>query len=193
MSKDHLLAARTLNEMSELEKEQVFEALIFASKEPIQKKELVELFGTEQEVKKLIDKLKSFYKDRGIELFTTDKSIAFRTSVNIADIASFPIIEKKKIPKAALETLTIIAYYQPVTRPDIEKIRGVSISKGTLDLLIDERWISVGRRRKSPGQPATFVTTETFLDHFGLSSIQDLPGISELKEAGFANVQLPLE
>ena len=193
MSKDHLLAARTLNEMSDLEKEQVLEALIFASKEPIQKKELVALFGTEQEVKKLIDKLKSFYKDRGVQLFTTEKSIAFRTSVNIADIASFPIIEKKKIPKAALETLTIIAYYQPVTRPDIEKIRGVSISKGTLDLLIDEKWISLGRRRNSPGQPATFVTTETFLDHFGLSSIRDLPGINELKEAGFADVQLPLE
>ncbi len=192
MSNDNLLAARTLDEMSELEKEQVFEALIFASREPIQKKELVALFGTEEEVERLVYKLLSFYKDRGIQLCVTEKSIAFRTSANIVGITSFPITEKKKIPKAALETLTIIAYYQPVTRSDIEKIRGVSISKGTLDLLLDEKWISLGRRKKSPGRPATFITTETFLDKFGLSSIQDLPGISELKEAGFADVQLPL-
>ena len=193
MSKDHLLTARTLDEMSDIEKEQVLEALIFASKDPVQKKELVALFGTVEEVERLVNKLLSFYRDRGIQLHTTEKSVAFRTSANIADITNFPIIEKKKIPKAALETLTIIAYYQPVTRSDIEKIRGVSISKGTLDFLIDEKWIGLGRRKKSPGRPATFVTTETFLDHFGLSSIQDLPGTKELKEAGFSDVQLPLE
>ncbi len=191
MTSDHLLAARTLSEMSDLEREKVFEALIFASKEPVSKKELAAIFESEDEVETLINRLKSFYEDRGIQVFSTKKSVAFRTASNIKHLANFPIIERKKLSRAAIEALTIIAYYQSVTRSDIERIRGVSISKGTLDVLLEERWINLGRRKNGPGRPGTFITTETFLDHFGLSSIKDLPGIDELKQAGFANIELP--
>ena len=192
MQNDQLLAARTLSEMSDLEREKVFEALIFASREPVPKKELAVMFGSEDEVTKLIDKLKNFYDGRGIQVFSTKKSVAFRTSADIKHLTNFPIIEKKKISKAAIETLTIIAYYQPITRPEIEKIRGVSISKGTLDILLEEGWISLGKRKITPGRPGTFITTEGFLDHFGLISIKDLPGIEELKQAGFGKIELPI-
>ena len=110
----------------------------------------------------------------------------------VLNLTNFPIIEKKKLSKAAIETLTIIAYYQPITRPEIEKIRGVSISKGTLDILLEEGWISLGKRKITPGRPGTFITTEGFLDHFGLISIKDLPGIEELKQAGFGKIELPI-
>ena len=150
------------------------------------------MFGSEEEVMKLIDKLKNFYDGRGIQVFSTKKSVAFRTSADIKHLTSFPIIETKKLSKAAIETLTIIAYYQPITRPEIEKIRGVSISKGTLDILIEEGWISLGKRKITPGRPGTFITTEGFLDHFGLISIKDLPGIEELKQAGFGKIELPI-
>ena len=192
MKNDRLLASQTLDEMSDLERERIFEALVFASKEPIQKKDLIEMFGSESDVSRLIDSLKKFYHGRGIEVFSTKKSVAFRTSADIKHLTSFPIIEKKKLSKAAIETLTIIAYYQPITRPEIEKIRGVSISKGTLDILLEEGWISLGKRKITPGRPGTFITTEGFLDHFGLISIKDLPGIEELKEAGFGKIELPI-
>ncbi len=192
MSDDQLLAARAVSEMSTSDKEKIFEALIFASKEPIQKKELVAIFDSEEEVEKLTERLRKFYDGRGIQVFVTKKSIAFRTASNIKHLTKFPITEKKKLSRAAIETLTIIAYFQPVTRTDIEKVRGVSISKGTLDILIEERWISLGKRKSSPGRPATFITTEVFLDHFGLNSIKDLPALDELKEAGFSKIELPL-
>ena len=192
MINDRLLASRSLDEMSDLERERIFEALVFASKEPIQKKDLIEMFGSESEVSRLIDSLKKFYHGRGIEVFATKKSIAFRTSSEIKHLVNFPIIERKKLSKAAVETLAIIAYYQPVTRLEIEKIRGVSISRGTLDILIEEGWIALGRRKSSPGRPGTFITTEIFLDHFGLESIKELPGLEELKEAGFGKLDLSL-
>ena len=184
MQNDQLLAARTLSEMSNQEREKVFEALIFASREPVTKKDLAVMFGSEDEVKKLIDKLKNFYDGRGIQVFSTKKSVAFRTSADIKHLTNFPIIEKKKISKAAIETLAIIVYHQPVTRAEIEEIRGVAFGTNTLDILMELNWVKPQGRKDVPGKPIQYGTTDDFLSHFNLQKLTDLPTVDELGSAG---------
>ena len=168
----------------EFEHLRLLEALLFASKEPINQKTLAQHFPPEADLGALLAKLQGDYAGHGINLVERDGAWAFRTA---ADLAGRLKIEKetvRRLSRAAAETLAVIAYHQPVSRAEIETIRGVATARGTLDVLIEAGWIKPGRRRETPGRPSTWVTTEGFLDHFGLSSLADLPGVDELKATG---------
>jgi segregation and condensation protein B len=128
--------------------------------------------------------LRHRYEGRGVQLGRFGEAWAFRTSADLGFLMSREVVETRKLSRAAIETLAIVAYHQPVTRAEIEEIRGVSVSGGTLDLLIELGWVRLGRRRAAPGRPMTFVVTQGFLDHFGLESERDLPGVGELRAAG---------
>ena len=136
------------------------------------------------EPEKALENLKEKYKSRGINLVKVGDCWALRTASDLSFLMQKETVEVRKLSRAAVETLSIIAYHQPVTRAEIEEIRGVSVSRGTIDLLMDLDWIKIGRRRMSPGRPVTFAITQNFLDHFGLESARDLPGLKELKSAG---------
>ena len=170
----------------------IVEALLFASSDPLDKKTLSEKLPKNSNIDEIINRLEDIYQNRGLELKKVGNKFMFKTAEDLSFIMQREAKAQKKLSKAAIETLTIIAYYQPITRPEIEKIRGVSISKGTLDILLEEGWISLGKRKITPGRPGTIITTEGFLDHFGLISIKDLPGIEELKQAGFGKIELPI-
>ena len=165
----------------------IIEALLFASQSPLAIDELQSRLphGIVIDVLKIIRSLQAHYEGRGIEVIEINKKWLIRTAPDLSDYMVRDVVEHKKLSKSALETLGIIAYHQPVTRPEIENIRGVALSKGTLDHLMQIGWIRLGTRRETPGRPVTFVTTDNFLEHFGLKSIKDLPGIKELKDAGF--------
>ena len=128
--------------------------------------------------------LRRRYEGRGVKLVRVGEAWAFRTAADLGFLMSREVVETRKLSRAAIETLAIVAYHQPVTRAEIEEIRGVSVSGGTLDQLIELGWVRLGRRRMTPGRPMTFVVTQGFLDHFGLESERDLPGIAELRAAG---------
>lgn len=163
----------------------VIEALVFASDKPVEEARLSERLPDGMELAPLMQVLKSHYEGRGVNLVKVGRAWAFRTA---PDLAAELVIEResrRKLSRAAVETLAVIAYHQPVTRAEIEEIRGVSQSKGTLDVLLEAGWIKPGRRRQTPGRPATWSTTPAFLDHFGLESLKDLPGVAELRAAGF--------
>ena len=128
--------------------------------------------------------LRRRYEGRGVELSRVGDGWAFRTAADLGFLMSREVVETRKLSRAAIETLAIVAYHQPVTRAEIEEIRGVSVSGGTLDQLIELGWVRLGRRKMTPGRPMTFVVTQGFLDHFGLESDRDLPGIAELRAAG---------
>ena len=132
----------------------------------------------------LLQTLQADYETRGVHLIHVDGAWAFRTAPDLSDALSMERHTHKKMSKAALETLAIIAYHQPVTRAEIEDIRGVTTHRGTIDILIEAQWIKPGRRRESPGRPLTWVTTTAFLDHFNLESLIDLPGMDDLKASG---------
>jgi segregation and condensation protein B len=136
------------------------------------------------EPEQALKNLKEKYKSRGINLVKVGDCWALRTASDLSFLMQKETVEVRKLSRAAVETLAIIAYHQPVTRAEIEEIRGVSVSRGTIDLLMDLDWIKIGRRRMSPGRPVTFTITQNFLDHFGLESARDLPGLKELKSAG---------
>ena len=140
-------------------------------------------------IKVILEKLRSFYTGRGIELRNISNKWFFRTSPDLGEYLKIEKIVPKKLSRAATETLAIIAYHQPITRAEIEEIRGVMISRGTVDLLLEEGWIRPRGRKKVPGRPLTWGTTNEFLDHFGLESLSDLPGIDELKAAGLLDSQ----
>ncbi len=162
----------------------MLEAILFASAEPVPIGELRRRLPVEFDIRPAIERLSKRYEDRGVTLVRVGDGWAFRTA---PDLGHLMIREKKvlrKLSRAALETLAIIAYHQPATRAEIEEIRGVSVSRGTLDQLIEIGWVGIGRRKKTPGRPATFTVTRAFLDHFGLESVSDLPGLKELREAG---------
>lgn len=162
----------------------LIEALLFASAEPMDETSLNERLPEDTDVAGLLRELSELYANRGVHLVQVGKKWAFRTA---PDLAAYLRTEKavpRKLNRAAIETLTIVAYHQPITRPEIEEIRGVSLSRGTLDVLLEAGWVKPGRRKEGPGRPLTWVTTDSFLDHFGLASIKDLPGIEELKAAG---------
>lgn len=166
--------------------DRVIEAILFAAPEPLAMKEiLARVQGWDAKiVTDSLERLTEVYEDRGITLVCRDDAWAFRTAPDLGSYLTMERSIEKKLSRAAMETLAIIAYHQPVTRAEIENIRGVAVGKGTLDLLIESGWIQPGRRREVPGRPLTWKTAPAFLDHFGLESLNDLPGMEDLKAAG---------
>ena len=162
----------------------VLEALIFASAEPVSYKVLKDKMPDGVDLDALLNELKDHYANRGINLVRRGKGWVFRTDPQIADALAVDRTVTRKLSRAAIETLAICAYHQPITRAEIEEIRGVSLSKGTMDVLFEAGWIRPMGRRRTPGRPVTWGTTEGFLDQFAMESIDDLPGINELKAAG---------
>jgi segregation and condensation protein B len=169
----------------------IAEALLFASREPLAEAVLVEAMPEGADLKAVLSHLQNHYASRGINLLNIGGKWTFRTATDLGYLMRKEVEEPKKLSRAAMETLAILAYHQPVTRAEIEEIRGVSTSKGTLDVLMETGWIRMRGRRKTPGRPITFGTSEAFLSHFGLSAISDLPGLDELKSAGMFDGHLP--
>ncbi|CAM5609578.1 Segregation and condensation protein B [Mycolicibacterium aubagnense] len=167
------------------------EAIVFASAEPVTEKQLAQRLPDGVDVAAAMAELQDIYSRRGVNLVRVGDSWAFRTAGDLAFLMSRDSIQQKKLSRAALEVLAIIAYHQPVTRAEIEDIRGVETSKGTLDTLLETEWIRMRGRRKTPGRPVTYGTTDKFLDHFALEEIRDLPGIEELKGAGLLSTRMP--
>jgi segregation and condensation protein B len=167
------------------------EALLFASAEPLDDKDLAARLPDGIDLDTVMARLQAEYAPRGVNLMRIAGRWTFRTASDLSWLMSRQSVEPKKLSRAAVETLAIIAYHQPVTRTEIEDIRGVSTSKGTLDVLLETGWIRPRGRRKTPGRPITFGTTDTFLGHFGLQSIGDLPGLDELKGTGLLDGRLP--
>ena len=168
----------------------IIEAIIFSSSEPVKTELLEKKVPASISLIDLLNELKEEYSERGIHLEQINNSWAFRTSPVVSENLIIERVVRKSLSRPALETLSIIAYHQPVTRAEIENIRGVSISKGTLDNLLELEWIKPKGRRKSPGRPLTWGTTEKFLDVFGLKDLSSLPGLSELKSAGLIGSKL---
>ena len=162
----------------------IMEALLFASAEPLTERVLANRLPEDADIKGLLKALRLIYADRGVNLVRSGASWAFRTSPELADYLNKEVEVARKLSRAAIETLAIVGYHQPVTRAEVEEIRGVSISKGTLDVLMEEEWIKPRGRRQTPGRPLQWGTTDSFLDHFGLETIRELPGVDELKAAG---------
>jgi segregation and condensation protein B len=162
----------------------IAEAMLFAASEPLEESEIARRMPEGLAVGDVLARLKHDYAARGVNLVRVGKKWLFRTAADLGWLLSKEIVEPKKLSRAALETLAIVAYHQPVTRAEIEDIRGVAISKGTMDVLIETGWVRLRGRRRTPGRPLTYGTTEAFLLHFGLEAIGDLPGLEELKGAG---------
>ena len=169
----------------------ILEALLFASNEPLSLNMLSEHLDDDDDVQLLVGELQALYAARGVNLVQVGTKWAFRTAPDLGYLLERHGVEQRKLSKAALETLAIIAYHQPVTRGEIEEIRGVAISKGTLDVLIECEWVRLRGRRRAPGRPITYGTTDGFLDHFGIATVRDLPGLKELKSAGLLSGNLP--
>lgn len=167
-----------------IQKLRLLEALLFASAEPLDEETLAGRLGRDTDVLDLIEELRAHYAARGVNLVRTGAGWSFRTALDLAPLLRQEEEVSKKLSRAAIETLAIIAYHQPVTRAEIEAIRGVATSKGTLDILMENGWIRPGRRRETPGRPLTWISTDHFLDHFGLESLRDLPGVEDLRAAG---------
>ena len=162
----------------------IIEALIFASPEPISERAIQSRLTDDVDLSALLIELQTHYESRGVNLVRVGKSWAFRTAQDVSELLNKEVDVGRAPSRAAIETLAICAYHQPVTRAEIEEIRGVSLSKGTLDLLFEANWIKPRGRRQTPGRPVTWGTTDAFLDHFGLNDIRDLPGMEDLKAAG---------
>jgi segregation and condensation protein B len=169
----------------------LLEALLFAAAEPLDEKMLARPLPGDVDVHAALRQLQADYAPRGVNLVRIAGKWMFRTANDLAWLLSRESVEPKKLSRAALETLAIIAYHQPVTRAEIEEVRGVSASKGTLDVLLETGWVRLRGRRKAPGRPLTFGTSEAFLAHFGLEMLSDLPGLEELKGAGLLEPGLP--
>jgi segregation and condensation protein B len=162
----------------------MLEALLFAAAEPLSMKQIAERMPEGIDLEALLHELQTAYAGRGVNLRRADDCWAFRTAEDLAFVLKRQVVEQRRLSRAAIETLAVIAYHQPVTRAEIEEVRGVSLSRGTLDVLLEAGWIRLRGRRRTPGRPVTFGTTSAFLDHFGLESIGDLPGLADLKAAG---------
>jgi segregation and condensation protein B len=167
------------------------EAIVFASAEPVTEKVLAARLPEGIDIPLVMRELQALYEKRGVNLVRVGQGWAFRTAGDLAFLMSRDAQQQKRLSRAALEVLAIIAYHQPVTRAEIEEIRGVETSKGTLDTLLETEWIRLRGRRRSPGRPVTYGTTDKFLDHFNLSEIRDLPGLEELKGAGLLSARMP--
>ncbi|MBL4917802.1 SMC-Scp complex subunit ScpB [Tabrizicola sp. DMG-N-6] len=166
------------------EQERMVEAILFASAEPVTVAELTARMPHGCDPAEALVTLRRRYDGRGVRLVKVGDAWAFRTAPDLGHLMQKETVENRKLSRAAIETLAIVAYHQPVTRTEIEEIRGVAVSRGTVDQLIELEWIRFGRRRMTPGRPVTFVVTEQFLDHFGLESARDLPGMKDLRAAG---------
>ena len=166
------------------EQERMVEAVLFASARPLTVAELHGRLPHGCDAPAALEALARHYEGRGVRLRRTGDAWAFRTAPDLAHLLTREMVETRKLSRAATETLAIIAYHQPATRAEIEEIRGVAVSKGTMEQLFELDWIKLGPRRDSPGRPSTFVVTRTFLDHFGLTAPRDLPGLKELRAAG---------
>jgi segregation and condensation protein B len=169
----------------------IAEALLFASSGPVDEAEIARGLPEGVSVAAALERLRADFAPRGVNLARAGKKWFFRTAPDLSYILSRQRVEEKKLSRAALETLAIVAYHQPVTRAEIEEVRGVAISRGTLDVLLETGWVRLRGRRRAPGRPITYGTTEDFLMHFGLEQIGDLPGLDELKGAGLFDGRLP--
>ncbi|WP_421694946.1 SMC-Scp complex subunit ScpB [Aestuariivirga sp.] len=169
----------------------IVEAILFATAQPVDTAYVAGFLPEGTDVAALLADLKTNYANRGVNLVEVAGKWLFRTADDLGYILRREKVEERKLSKAAMETLAIIAYHQPVTRAEIEDIRGVAISKGTLDQLLEIGWVRMRGRRKTPGRPVTYGTTEAFLNHFGLNEVGDLPGLQELKGAGLLDANLP--
>jgi segregation and condensation protein B len=169
----------------------LLEAMLFASAEPLDEKSLAARLPQGIDVHAALERLQEEYAVRGVNLVRVNGKWTFRTATDLSWLLSKETIETRKLSRAAIETLAIIAYHQPVTRAEIEEIRGVTTSKGSVDVLLETGWIRPRGRRKSPGRPVTYGTNEAFLSHFGLDAVGDLPGLDELKGSGLLDGRLP--
>ncbi len=173
------------------EQERMIEAVLFASAEPVTIKELESRMPHGCDAAEAMVHLRKRYEGRGVAIVRVGDAYAIRTAPDLGFLMQKETVETRKLSRAAIETLAIIAYHQPVTRAEIEEIRGVSVSRGTVDQLLEMEWIRFGRRRMTPGRPVTFVVTQEFLDHFGLENARDLPGLKELRSAGLLESRPP--
>jgi segregation and condensation protein B len=173
------------------EQERMIEAMIFAATEPVSVRDLEARLPHGCDAAEALVHLRKRYAGRGVHLVRVGDGYAMRTALDLGFLMERETAEIRKLSRAAIETLAIIAYHQPVTRAEIEEIRGVSVSRGTVDQLLEMEWVRFGRRRMTPGRPVTFVVTDGFLGHFGLESARDLPGLKELRSAGLLDSRLP--
>jgi segregation and condensation protein B len=187
-SSDEAAATQRQSRPEEL---RLLEALLFAASEPLDEKVLAERLPDGVDVRAALRNLQTEYAARGVNLVRVAGKWTFRTANDLAWLLAKDVAEPKKLSRAALETLAIIAYHQPVTRAEIEEIRGVTASKGTVDVLLETGWVRLRGRRKAPGRPVTVGTSEAFLAHFGLDALSDLPGLEELKGSGILEGGLP--
>ena len=164
--------------------ERQVEAILFAADEPLDEESIQEKLKTRTNISKILESLEKQYKDRGVNLVYIAKKWSFRTSLNLSKFMNFQTYTKKKLSKAAIETLAIVVYHQPVTRSEIEDTRGVSFATGTLEILLELDWVRPSGRKDVPGKPIQYVTTDVFLSHFNLQKLSDLPNIEELTSAG---------
>ena len=169
----------------------ILEALLFAAEAPLDEKVLGSRLPAGIDVHALLQQLQREYASRGVNLVRIGGKWTLRTATDLAWLLTHESVVTRKLSRAAIETLAIVAYHQPVTRAEVEEIRGVSTSKGTLDVLLETGWIRLRGRRKAPGRPVTYGTSEAFMSHFGLDALTDLPGIDELKGAGLIDKALP--
>jgi segregation and condensation protein B len=173
------------------DKLRILEAVLFASAEPLDEQQLARHLGGDESIVPLLEELEAAYAVRGVHLVRVAGKWAFRTAGDLSYLLEKYAVEERRLSKAALETLGIVAYHQPVTRAEIEEIRGVTTSAGTLDILMEAGWIRPRGRRRAPGKPITYGTTESFLTHFGLETVKDLPGLADLRAAGLLDSTLP--
>lgn len=176
-----------------VEQERMVEAILFASAAPLTLAELHARLPHGCDARAALDALRARYEGRGVRLVRAGDAWAMRTAPDLAHLMVREVAETRRLSRAATETLAIIAYHEPVTRAEIEEIRGVAVSRGVVEQLMEQGWIGFGRRRETPGRPATFVVTRGFLDHFGLGSTRDLPDLREIRAAGLLDARLPEE
>ena len=188
---DEEAAVRDARDAALVEAKRIIEALLFASTEPLDEKALADRLPDDADLGEALAALRADYASRGVNLARAGTKWYFRTADDLGWLLRREETPQRKLTRAAVETLAIVAYHQPVTRAEIEDIRGVAISKGTLDVLLETGWVRLRGRRKAPGRPVTYGTTEKFLVHFGLEQISDLPGLDELKGAGLFDGRLP--
>ncbi len=173
------------------EQERMVEAVLFASIDPVTVADMAARMPHGSDPAEALVHLRKRYEGRGVRVVKVGDAWAIRTAPDLGFLMQKETVETRKLSRAAIETLAIISYHQPVTRAEIEEIRGVAVSRGTVDLLIEMGWIRFGRRRMTPGRPVTFVVTQEFLDHFGLESARDLPGLKDLRAAGLLESRPP--
>ncbi|PWL18012.1 SMC-Scp complex subunit ScpB [Falsochrobactrum shanghaiense] len=186
---DDMQAAAPMMPLAEAAR--MVEAIIFASSEPVPERALIDRLPADVDLGAALRHLQKLYEGRGVHLMQVGTAWAFRTAPDLAFLLNRETVQQRKLSRAALEVLAIIAYHQPVTRAELEDIRGVETSKGTLDVLMETGWVKLRGRRRTPGRPVTYGTTEAFLDHFGLPEIRDLPGLEELRGAGLLSARIP--